>query len=372
MTPLVRAVTLTGYVEVAAHVGLDPYEMLRRHGIAREKLDRPESRLPASQVVDLLERSASESGRDDFGLLMAKCRTFPSLGPVSLLLEHLPSVWEIVHAISQHRRHLNDILVLGTEDSGDGELLKTELLARFASPQSCQLTVAMVLIALSGASRRHWAPQCVHFTQAAPRDIAPFKRFFPAPVQFESSFNGFTSSRDSMLTRLPWANETMAMHARSLLRLVRLHPEQAPCTESVRRAIVLLLPSGRATLANVAADLAISQRSLQRELEKEGRPFASILNEARRELAVWYLGGGRQSVTSIAELLGYSSSSSFTRWFGDEFSVSPRAWRDIHADARRSPALSPSWSAPGGTRRRAANAPPALRSFALLAAEMSA
>lgn len=346
MTPLVRSVTLTGYVQVAAHVGLDPFAMLRRHEIAPERLDRPEARLPARQVIELLERSARESGRNDFSLLMANCRTFPSLGPVSLLLEHLSSVREIIDAVSQYRRHLNDILVFGTDDCGGGEVLKTELLSRFASPQACLLTVAIALIALTGGSRRLWVPQAVHFTHAAPAEIAPFRRFFPAPVQFDSSFNGFTSSREAMSARFPWANETMAMHARSLLRLVRLQPEQAPRTESVRRAIVLLLPSGRATLANVAADLALSQRSLQRELEKEGRPFASLLNEMRRELAIWYLGGG-QSISSIAELLGYSSSSSFTRRFSEEFSMSPRAWRDIHVAARRLPAGSISLRTPG-------------------------
>jgi AraC-like DNA-binding protein len=35
-----------------------------------------------------------------------------------------------------------------------------------------------------------------------------------------------------------------------------------------------------------------------------------------------------QSVTTIAEQLGYASPSAFTRWFAAEFGVSPQAWRN--------------------------------------------
>ena len=335
MTPLVRAVTLTGYAEVAAYVGLDAYQMLRLARISPDSLIDPENKLPASSVVEILEESASRSDRSDFGLLLAQCRTFASLGPVSLLLEHLPTMWDVIQAANEHRRHFNDILIFGTEEIGGSEMLKIELMSRFASRQACTLTIGVALIALRGASRRGWSPQAVHFTHAAPPEAAAFKRFFPAPVMFESHFNGFTSSRASLMARQPWANETMAMHARRLLKLVPLTPEQCPTSERVSRSIILLLPSGQATLAQVAANLATSERTLQRELEKEGVGFATLLVEARRELAMWYLGYPEQSITSIAELLGYASLSSFTRWFTDEFGLSPRAWRDSELIARR-------------------------------------
>ena len=90
----------------------------------------PEKKLPASSVVELLEQSASRSGRSDFGLLLAQCRTFASLGPVSLLLEHLPTMWDVVQAATEHRRHFNDILIFGTEEIGGSEMLKIELMSR--------------------------------------------------------------------------------------------------------------------------------------------------------------------------------------------------------------------------------------------------
>jgi len=335
MTPLVRAVTLTGYREVAQYLELDPYEMLRASRISPDALSDPEHRLPASNVVDLLERSAIQASRSDFGLLMAQCRTYPSLGPVALLIEHLATMRDVIEALSEYRRHLNDILVLGTEETEGAGILKVELLTRFASLQACTLAIGVAFVVLQGASRRNWSPQSVHFKFAAPPEFAAFKKFFPAPVEFGSSFNGFTSSNRSLEMRFPWSDDTMAAHARRLLELISIHPEECPHGEAVRRSIMLLLPNGRATLANVAANLAMSERTLQRELDKEGVGFAAILNEARRDLALRHLGHPAQSISAIGELVGYASLSSFTRWFSDEFGCSPREWRDIESTSRK-------------------------------------
>src|SRR5690606_39971262 len=71
-----RAVTLSNYLEVATFAGLDGRRMLRQAGISLEALQHPETRIPASAVVRLLERSAAESGCESFGLLVAERRTF--------------------------------------------------------------------------------------------------------------------------------------------------------------------------------------------------------------------------------------------------------------------------------------------------------
>ena len=88
MLPQVRAAALTNYFEVARFVGLDPYEMLRRHGISPQRLTDPDHPLPTVAVIALLEDSARESRCMSFGLLMAESRSPFSVGAVSLLLQH--------------------------------------------------------------------------------------------------------------------------------------------------------------------------------------------------------------------------------------------------------------------------------------------
>ena len=114
----IRAVTLAGYTEVATFVGLDGRRMLQEAGLTWQALEDPENRLPAATVVKLLEDSAERSGCDSFGLLMAKTRSFASLGSLSLLLPHLRNAREVVLACIEFQQQLNDIVTISTPTLG--------------------------------------------------------------------------------------------------------------------------------------------------------------------------------------------------------------------------------------------------------------
>jgi AraC-like DNA-binding protein len=77
----------------------------------------------------------------------------------------------------------------------------------------------------------------------------------------------------------------------------------------------------------VGANLGMHPRALQRHLDREGRTFAMLLNEVRRELALRYLASPTHSVGSVAQMTGYATPSSFSRWFASEFGMSPAQWR---------------------------------------------
>jgi AraC-like DNA-binding protein len=335
-----RAVTLTGYLEVAASVGLDGPRMMRQAGIAPEALSNPETRLPANAIIDLVERSAELSGCENFGLLMAETRSFADLGPLALLLERLPNVREIMRAASDFQRHMNDVLTPSVEDVGDACLIRLDFEPGFWSVQMFDHAVGAGYRILTAATDGVWKPDCAHLVHKAPADLAPWRRVVPVPVEFDASFNGFSTTAEKMLLPNPNADETMARNARHLLHLV--HVESVDSTaDRVRRSIALMLPSGRATIEQIAKQLGMSARSLQRRLDEEGEQFAELLGGVRRELATAYLAESAHPVTTVASLLGYASPSSFTRWYSAEFGMSPQAWRGANTGEQQGPP--PTW-----------------------------
>jgi AraC-like DNA-binding protein len=323
----IRAVSLLGYGDVAASLGLDGPALLRGVGISNEALGDPENRIPAAAVAELLERSATLSGREDFGLLTAQRRGFANLGPVTMLLEHLPNLREVVRVSIDYQRHFNDIVDISLEDEGDVCLIKFSLEPSLRSDQIVDQTIGVAHRVLLGVSGGNWRPECVHLTRRAPRDRRPWQQFFGAPIEFEDGCNGFSCSREALLVANPRADATMALHARRLLGLVAVDAGPSPASQRARRAIATLLPAGRATLAQVAALMAVSRRSLQRQLASEGWRFGELLADVRKDLAASYLRSSTQPVTSVAGLLGYASPSAFTRWFAGVFGMSPQAWR---------------------------------------------
>jgi len=337
-----RAVVLSGYIEVATAVGLDGPRMLRQAGISLETLEDPENRIPASAVVKLLDRAAEDSGCESFGLLMAERRTFASLGPVSLLLERLPNLRSVVRAGIVFQRHLNDVVSVALEDDDETCLIKLDLSPEYWGAQMLDLLVGIAYQVISGASGGRWRPACVHTMRKPPGDLAVWRRLFPVPVEFEDNFTGFSNSSASMAIPNPLADEGMARNAHQLLRLLPLNAGPEPIGDRVRRTISLLLPSGRATVDQVAAQLGLSSRSLQRRLDEEGLQFGELLSGVRQELATAYLANSARPVTSVAALLGYSSPSSFTRWFAGSFGMAPQAWR-ANLRGRDRPGPPPAW-----------------------------
>jgi len=95
----------------------------------------------------------------------------------------------------------------------------------------------------------------------------------------------------------------------------------------VRKSIYMLLPLGKASSEQIAHILGVNLRTLQRRLAEELTSLAELVNSLRHDLAVRYLSDRGRQLTQIAERMGYAQRSSFTRWFGEEFSVSPLRWR---------------------------------------------
>jgi len=80
------------------------------------------------------------------------------------------------------------------------------------------------------------------------------------------------------------------------------------------------LHASTCTIEDIAGQLAINERTLQRRLETQNRQFNQLLDQIRVNRAQEYLRFSSLPMTEIAPLLGYSELRSFTRacqrWFG--------------------------------------------------------
>jgi AraC-like DNA-binding protein len=111
--------------------------------------------------------------------------------------------------------------------------------------------------------------------------------------------------------------------------------QDSPLMFEVRKAIYLLLPMGRATIEQIAMAMGMNVRTLQRRLEENEATFSDLINGVRRDLVIRYLENPGYSLGRIADMLGYSMPSSFTRWFISQFDMPPATWRSEHGMARK-------------------------------------
>ena len=283
-----RAVTFTHYHEVARFVGLEPAEMIARAGLRQVDLQDPENWLPASKVIALIDDSAARSGRDDFGILLGKCRAFTSLGPIALLLKHEATVGQIISAISDYSYLLNDLLRVTIRDGKDTATIEWTLIPGLHSRNLANLVASITYRAISDALEQRWDPDCVHFRDGMPEHVLTFTRYFRCHLEFGSNFDGMSCSSDALGTPNPFADAKLAAYARRLLDLLPGAGDNNATTKT-RSVILLLMDEGEISIERAAECLGVTVRTLQRRLAAEGASFRSICNALRRELAERYL-----------------------------------------------------------------------------------
>jgi AraC-like DNA-binding protein len=72
---------------------------------------------------------------------------------------------------------------------------------------------------------------------------------------------------------------------------------------------------------------------VHRRLAAEGKSFTQLLDNARREVATWQLRHGDQPLGEVTALLGFSSPSTFSRWFRQAYGIQPSEFRRLTHDA---------------------------------------
>jgi len=95
----------------------------------------------------------------------------------------------------------------------------------------------------------------------------------------------------------------------------------------VRRVVADTVSDGVPTLSAVASELGFGPRTLQRRLSESGHSFQSIVDLARKELALKLLRETELCLAEIAFLTGFSEQSGFTRAFKRWAGQTPRSYR---------------------------------------------
>ena len=328
MSATVRAGTLSRYVETARQVGLNPHQQLKTAGIDPRVLKTPEARLPARVVARLLEDSAAAADCPTFGLRLALAWRLSDIGPTSLMLTHQPTLRAALSALARHRHRITDAAAAHFRPVGDVFIIPVQVF--IDSPRQAfqfhEYAVGQLVKICRAALGARWFPDSANFGHRGPDDRGLYHRLFGPNVNFSAGFDGLACSKGDMdRVNANW-DEVISQYAEQFAETIPSIVEETIAHE-VRRAVYVLMPIDCASLSGVAKSLGLTERTLQRRLDDEGVDFSNLLNDIKRDSAARYLSRRDLALDRVAELVGYSSVSTFTRWFSSQHGVSPAAWR---------------------------------------------
>jgi AraC-like DNA-binding protein len=159
------------------------------------------------------------------------------------------------------------------------------------------------------------------FTKPPPADPALYVAHFRAPVVFDATVDELVLDARLLDAPLRTADPAVA-------RLLATQTAQGPrggdaFLDDVREAVKHGLERGDVHVAATAASLALSVRTLQRRLGELGMPYSSLVDEARRDIALQLV--GRRTTGELTRLLGFSNQGAFFRAFRRWTGTTPRA-----------------------------------------------
>jgi AraC-like DNA-binding protein len=184
---------------------------------------------------------------------------------------------------------------------------------------------SMIVARLRFAAGADLRPKEICFTHAAPRRLETYRPMFRCPVRFNDSDNRMTLTREIADMTLPSGDallsEILDHYGQSLLK-------QAAKDEFLGDVRKVLADGfsrrGDVRLQITARKLALSGRSLQRELTGRGTSYREELDRFRRDLALDLL--SRVPVHEIGSLLQFSEPRSFYRAFRRWTGKTPQAY----------------------------------------------
>jgi AraC-like DNA-binding protein len=162
----------------------------------------------------------------------------------------------------------------------------------------------------------------VCFTHSKPGNLEVHRRLFGRALEFGHQFNGIVCNAADLDVPNPGADAVMVRYSQRLLE--QTLDTSSRMSDRVNQLVVVLLPRGLCRVEVVAQHLGIDRRTVARQLTEERTSFSELVNDLRRELFARYLKDGARSLTEVSALLGFSASSSLSRWHRQQFGVAAR------------------------------------------------
>jgi AraC-like DNA-binding protein len=131
-----------------------------------------------------------------------------------------------------------------------------------------------------------------------------------------------------LATTLPEADPQMAAEIARFIE-ANAQPVNASATETVTGHIRRLLPTGDCNVDRVAQLMGVDRRTVHRRLSAEGASFTELVDTIRREIVIRQLIHTDRPLSEVAKLVGFSSLSTFSRWFRQAFGVQPSEYRRL-------------------------------------------
>ena len=326
-----------GVADALKTEGLDVAALFHEAGLDTRALSDPDARFPTEGVSRLWQLAVARSGNPAIGLLTSNVVRPASFDVVAYTMMSSPNLLGTLKGVARYVGIVSDAASVAVTEGHDGCRMTLELFGggQPVPRQRFEFDLMTILSFCRWVANRDLRPLALELRFPPPADPQPYRDAFKCPLHFNAAVNALLFAGADVIAPLPTAHPLLAeVHERlASEHLQRL--DHAQTSSRARAAILRRVADGEPRRAEIAKELEMRERTLQRRLEAEGTSFQRLLDDTRRELAQQYLGQTDFSLADACYLLGFRDLSSFFRMSKRWFGTSPRQYRLRLMGARR-------------------------------------
>jgi AraC-like DNA-binding protein len=326
-------------LDAAAHVGVSTEDLLRAAQISAASLAGPDARIPLSAQARLWSEAVRLTGDESLGVRIGGSLSPGRLGILEPIILGSATVGDALERFIRFERL-----------SADGVMTTLRLTERDAivshgprtpgnpcSPHGIEVAFAAVLSIARSCTGRAFVPRAVRLKRSAPPDVAEHERVYRVTPRFGADDDALILDRASLATPFHTADpalvsvlERVAEHRIALLP-PRIEDE---LTSRVCAWLRHAIGNGTPTMRQASIALAVSVRTMQRRLQREGTTFATLTDQVRRDLALTHARDHDAPIEVVALLAGFSEKRAFYRAFRRWTGVTPAVYRSGGSSAQ--------------------------------------
>ena len=320
---LVRSAGIRGFRGFVAELGGDALDIANRVGLPPAAMDSGEMLVSDVSVALALEVASTELNCPDFGLRLGSRQDISLLGPLGVVVRHAATLQDAVESVSAYLfAHAEGMRIFTVEDPqgapGVTALRYDVGPGRPVSVQGTGLVLAFVHRAGMELAGGPYGLRTVDLPHRPPA-LDEYERHFGVPVRTGRPAALLRVASNLATTPLAGRDDEMRRLAEAMLVRQRIRPGQ-DVVARVRDLVAQGLNSGAPSLSQVALQMSLHPRTLQRLLRGAGTSFAAVLDDQRRHSARHLLTTTDLSMAEIAREIGFVEVATFSRrarqWWG--------------------------------------------------------
>ncbi len=310
--------------------GLDFDDLLRQAGIAATPFHGGRLRVSTKQFFALWTAVEASGVPADFGLRLVRQPLPQQFDVAAAAALHSENLGAALAKLSRYKRLTCPEVVQVDLDDDEARVQIIWLSADTPVPTFLvdATFAALHRLAVLGTGQP-MAPLRLEVTR--PRDPDRLlARNFPCDVVLGSPSDALVFRRADLAVPFGTHNpDLLELLVPGLEAALKTRTRSTSVADHVRMALRRQMRGRRPSIDEVARELHVSHRTLQRRLGDEGTSYQRLLDEVRQDLARRLLVETELDTAEIAFVLGFEELNSFTRAFHGWEGTTPRKWRSV-------------------------------------------